>query len=241
MATSVSTAAHGVRVVTHIIPLETPEPPCPTQSKDSKQSENKPSKPSMTSTFLRGVPVALGTVQIFVGLVMAALGTITWVSGVLRGEVPLGLGISFFICGSVSLAANKGTSPGLIKSALALNIIGAMLASAGVCYFAYVLAIPPNLDGCGQSQYYNCTNIAWTLTSLILGVKITLLVLCVLELCVCTSLAVFSAMAIHQASVTKTVDGVQTAVAVCYSGHEPLLNGGGEDVNTFGQPPAYQP
>lgn len=238
MATSVTTAAHGVRVVTHIIPLETLEPPCPTQSKDSKESKDKPSKPSMSSTFLRGEPLALGTVQVFVGLVMAALGTISLVSDVLRGEVPLGLGISFIICGSVTLAGNKGISPGLIKSALALNIIGSVLALAGVCYFAYVLAITPDLNGCGE--FWNCDYVSWKLKGVILGLKISLFVLCVFEVCVCTSLAVFSYMALQQASVTKMVVDVQTAVPVCDSGCEPLLNGV-VDVDTFGHPPAYQP
>ncbi|XP_072535557.1 membrane-spanning 4-domains subfamily A member 4A [Salminus brasiliensis] len=222
MATSVTTAAHGVRVVTHIIPLETSEPPGPIESKEIKDI---PNTPYMTRMFLRGEPIALGTVQVFIGAVMMALGTITLLSDTLQGEIPIVLGISYIICGSVTLAAHKGTSPRLIKSTLALNIIGSLLALSGICYFSYALAIVPDLDGCGD-DYWTCLQITWELRDLILGLKIFLLVLSMLELCVCITLTVFSCKASHQALMTELVVQVQTAVPVCQSSHEPLLKGG---------------
>lgn len=58
MTSSMTTDAHGVRVVTHIIPLDTPAPPCPSKSEQS-QVEN-PSLPYITRMFLKGEPVVLG-------------------------------------------------------------------------------------------------------------------------------------------------------------------------------------
>lgn len=59
MASTVTTDAHGVRVVTQVIPLVSPETvQCPGQNKDSKTKV--PEAPYMTRMFLKGEPVALG-------------------------------------------------------------------------------------------------------------------------------------------------------------------------------------
>lgn len=58
MISSVSADAHGVRVVTHIIPLEESDP---VQNPiKSEEVEEKPEVPYMTRMFLKGEPVALG-------------------------------------------------------------------------------------------------------------------------------------------------------------------------------------
>lgn len=59
MASSVTTDAHGVRVVTQIIPMVGPEPAqFPSDNKDKKTKV--PEAPYMTRMFLKGEPVALG-------------------------------------------------------------------------------------------------------------------------------------------------------------------------------------
>ncbi|XP_066540136.1 membrane-spanning 4-domains subfamily A member 4A [Hoplias malabaricus] len=229
MAASVTTAAHGVRVVTHIIPLETPEPQCPTES---KKSQITPSLPYMTKMFLTGEPVALGTVQVFIGLVMMAMGTFALVAGVLNGEVPLGLGISCIISGAVTLAAREGTSPGLIRSTLVLNIISTLLALVGVCYFCTELVNRPVQPDCTQS-FWSCGELNWSFSVMLDGLKGMLLVLSVLEVCVCITLVVFACKSEHQTSVT-----IMTADPMCQC-NQALLNEG--EKGALDYPPAYEP
>ncbi|XP_036439322.1 membrane-spanning 4-domains subfamily A member 4A [Colossoma macropomum] len=237
MATSVTAAAHGVRVVTHIIPLDTTGPPCPSENKESQM---KSSLPYMTRMFLKVEPVALGTLQVFIGLVMIAVGIATLVAGTQHGEVPLGLGISCIICGSVTLAAHKGTSLPLIKSTLALNIIGTLLSISGICYFCVELAIRPDLDDCSTYDgYWDCWYMAQRFTTIMDGLNGLLLVFSVLEVCVCITLVVFSCKAGCPASETKMVVKVQTSDQLCHSSHEALLTG--EDVGACDHPPAYEP
>ncbi|XP_017568603.1 membrane-spanning 4-domains subfamily A member 15 [Pygocentrus nattereri] len=236
MATSVTAAAHGVRVVTHIIPLDTPAPPCPTESKESQM---KSSLPHMTRLFLKAEPVALGTLQVFVGFVMIAVGIITLVAGTQHGEVPLGLGISCIICGSVTLAAHKGTSLRLIKSTLALNIIGTLLSISGICYFCVELAIRPDLDDFSYRGYWDYWYMAMRFTTIQDGLNGVLLVFSVLEVCVCITLVVFSCKASRPASETKMVVKVQTSDQLCYGSHDALLTG--KDVGACDHPPAYEP
>ncbi|KAL7887517.1 hypothetical protein AOLI_G00052380 [Acnodon oligacanthus] len=238
MATSVTAAAHGVRVVTHIIPLDTTSPPCPSESKESRM---KSSLPYMTRLFLKVEPVALGTLQVFIGLVMIAVGIAILVAGMQHGEVPLGLGISCIICGSVTLAAHKGTSLRLIKSTLALNIFGTLLSISGICYFCVVLAIRPDLSDCTYrgTKYWDCWYMAERFTTVMDGLNGLLLVFSVLEVCVCITLVVFSCKASRPASETKMVVKVQTSDQLCHNSHEALLTG--EDVGACDHPPAYEP
>lgn len=239
MASTVTTDVHGVRVVTQVIPLVSPETvQCPGQNKDSKTKV--PEAPYMTRMFLKGEPVALGTVQIMIGIVMIALGAVTWFTQILYGEIPLGLGLSFIFSGSVTLGAHKGTCPPIIKSTIALNIISALLAMSGICYFCFALAIKAHLDACNDDDekkfyytgYYDCQFAARRLQELISGIKGILLILSVLEVCVCTTTVVFSCKANLHASGTK-MDAV--VVQGRCSSQEALLN------SELASPPAYEP
>ncbi|KAI4892415.1 hypothetical protein NFI96_019351 [Prochilodus magdalenae] len=236
MATSVTTAAHGVQVVTHIIPLDESAPPC---SSESKKSQEKSTLPYMTQMFLKGEPVALGTLQIFIGLVIIVMEIITLAARSLYEEFPLGFGISCIVCGSVTLAAHKGTSLRLIKSTLALNIIGILLALLGICYFCFEFATRSRLSDCIDLYgYWDCNSKAWQVTIFLDGLNGLQLVFSVLEMCVCITLVVFSCKARNLASVTNTVVRVQTSDPLCQSSHEALLTG---DVLAWDSPPAYKP
>lgn len=59
MATTLTTDAYEVRLVTQNVPLVSPEPvQCPSDKKNEKIKE--PEVPYMTRMFLKGEPVALG-------------------------------------------------------------------------------------------------------------------------------------------------------------------------------------
>ncbi|TSK34761.1 Nucleoside diphosphate-linked moiety X motif 17 [Bagarius yarrelli] len=187
MAYYLTNDVNGVKMVTHIIPLTSPEPvQCPSEKKNKKTEV--PEVPYMTRMFLKGEPVALGTVQIMIGIIMITMGAITWFTKTLYGEIPLVLGLS-------------------IKSAIALNIISALLAISGICYFCFAFTVETDLVACTESNqsyyYYNCMFTADNVKALLYGIKGMLLVWSVLEVCVCTTTVIFSCKANVQASSSK--------------------------------------
>ncbi|XP_042597508.1 membrane-spanning 4-domains subfamily A member 4A [Cyprinus carpio] len=195
MASSMITEANGVKVVTHVIPLEEK-----TESLDLKSSSVELEKSNLspkTTMFLKGKPLSLGLVQVFIGLVVMTLCTITVLVDMLNVETVMSLGLPFVVSGSVAIAAHKRSSSTLIKATLAMSVICALLAAAGTGYFSWELSNRPGEDPCGES-YWSCSYMIWRFNSLVDGLRGLLLVLCFLELCVCISLSIFSARAIQQ-------------------------------------------
>ncbi|XP_016138046.1 membrane-spanning 4-domains subfamily A member 4A [Sinocyclocheilus grahami] len=196
MASSMTTEDNGVRVVTHIIPLEEK-----TESPDLKSSSVELDKSNLspkTRMFLKGRPLSLGLVQVFTGLVVMTLCTITVLVDMLNVETVMSLGLPFVISGSMAIAAHKRSSLTLIKATLAMNVICALLAAAGTGYFSWELSNRPGEDPCNGGEYWSCSSMILKFNSLIDGVRGLLLVLCFLELCVCITLSIFSARAIQQ-------------------------------------------
>ncbi|XP_060777835.1 membrane-spanning 4-domains subfamily A member 4A [Neoarius graeffei] len=239
MASSVTTDAHGVRVVTQIIPMVTPEPA--QIPSDNKDKTKVPDVPYMTRMFLKGEPVALGIVQILIGIIMMPLGAVTWFTQTLYGEIPLSLGLSFIFSGAVTLGAHKGTHLPLIKSTIAMNIISALLAVSGICYFCFALTIQLKLNECIKQDddywynYYDCISKGYWLKDSVLGIKVMLLVLSVLEVCVCTTTIVFSCKANIQASGTTMAETVTVMEKEKYSSQEALLK------REVASPSCYEP
>ncbi|XP_043117220.1 LOW QUALITY PROTEIN: membrane-spanning 4-domains subfamily A member 4A [Puntigrus tetrazona] len=196
MASSMTTEANGVRVVTHVIPLEEK-----TQSSDLKTSSGELEESNLSAKnkmFLKGKPLSLGLVQVFIGVVVMTLCTITVLVDMLNIETVMSLGLPFVVSGSVAIAAHKRSSSSLIKATLSMSVICALLAAAGIGYFSWELSNRPGVDPCSDGDYWSCSYMIWRFNSLMDGLKGLLLVLCFLELCVCISLAIFSARAIRQ-------------------------------------------
>ncbi|XP_073704017.1 membrane-spanning 4-domains subfamily A member 4A [Garra rufa] len=196
MASSMTTEGNGVRVVTHIIPLEGK-----TDSPDLKSSSVEPEKSNLspkTRMFLKGRPLSLGLVQMFTGVVVMTLCTIIVLVDMLNIEAVMCLGLPFVISGSVAIAAHKRSTSSRIKATLAMSVICTLLAAAGIGYFSWELSKRPGEDPCNGSGHWSCFNMFRTFNGLIDGMRGLLLVLCFLELCVCISLSVFSAQAIQK-------------------------------------------
>lgn len=191
-----TTEANGVRVVTHIIPLE--ENPESTDLKSSWVELEKSNLSPKTKMFLKGKPLSLGLVQVFIGLVVMTLCIITVLVDKMTLETIMSLGLPFVISGSVAIAAHKRSSSTLIKTTLAMSVICALLAAAGTGYFSWELSNRSGQDPCSDGDYWSCSYMIWRFNSLVDGLRGLLLVLCFLELCVCISLSIFSARAIQQ-------------------------------------------
>ncbi|ROL41381.1 Membrane-spanning 4-domains subfamily A member 4A [Anabarilius grahami] len=175
MASSMTTEANGVRVVTHVIPLEE-KMESPEASLVKQEKSNLPPK---TRMFLKGKPLSLGLVQVFTGLVIMTLCTVSLLVGMLHADFVVFLGLP-------------------IKATLAMNVICVLLAAAGTGYFSWELSIRPGEDPCNGGNYWSCSNMFRRFNNLMDGVRGLLLVLSFLQLCMCISLSIFSGRAIVQ-------------------------------------------
>ncbi|XP_051575665.1 uncharacterized protein LOC127453376 [Myxocyprinus asiaticus] len=155
MASSMTTTANGVTVVMHI----------PTELKneflDPKESlvvPEKPSLPPATRMFLKRKPLSLGLVQVFTGLVIMALSTITLVINTLPAEIVFTLGLPFVISGSVAIVAHSRSNLTLIKTTLAMSVMCAVMAAGGIGYFSWQLSIrPENGSSCDEGRFWICS------------------------------------------------------------------------------------
>lgn len=171
--------------------MESPDP------KASKVEMEKPELPPRTRMFQKGRPMTLGLVQMFIGFVMMSLCTITILIDGLQTEFIVFLGVPFVASGIVAIVANKSSHPTLIKATLAMTVICALLASAGIGYFSWELSLRPDAEDCTRS-YGDCWLMKIRYYQMLDGVKGLLLVLSFLELCVCITLSIFSIKAIGQ-------------------------------------------
>lgn len=191
-----TTEANGVRVVTHIIPIQEK-----ILSPELKETSVKPKKvklPPKTRMFLKGIPMPLGLVQVFTGLVMMSMCTIALLVNILWFKYVVFLGLPFVISGSVAIAAYRRPSLSLIKGTLAMSVICALLAAAGTSYFIWEISTQQREDNCNDSGGWSCSSMVWKFYDLRAGVLSFLLALSILELLVCIFLSIFSGRAMLQ-------------------------------------------
>ncbi|XP_062394410.1 uncharacterized protein si:dkey-7j14.6 [Sardina pilchardus] len=223
---------NGLKVVTTVVPLEDhcDLPMTNVTVTESKKPAMQYEKvPEMTRLFQKGYPMQLGMVQIFLGMMAVSLGVLGFLSSEILGEVPLCLGIFVIISGSVSAAAHKGRHVRLIKGTLAMNIISSLLALAAIGYFCWELANQRHVE-CqnyqdGDRSYDRMFSACVQHKSVINGMKGLLLVMAVFEVCVSTTISVFSVKAIKQQSFDQLVGdkGSSTAPGAAFDSTVPLL------------------
>ncbi|KAF7226544.1 membrane-spanning 4-domains subfamily A member 6C isoform X1 [Nothobranchius furzeri] len=132
---------------------------------------------------------ALGTVQILVGVFNVGLGPER------TGTYPYWLGALFIAAGVVSILAEAVSLPCLVGFSAIVNIVVSISSIVGIVLYAIHLASFTVIWMCGQSDSRksdNCAFLAGLAKRLLTGMDITLIVMSVLQLCVCISLAVLS-------------------------------------------------
>ncbi|XP_072282189.1 membrane-spanning 4-domains subfamily A member 4A-like [Pyxicephalus adspersus] len=102
--------------------------------------------PKPILTFYRGQPQALGATQIFVGVLSLLLGISLTAACtydchslllVIYSGVMFWSGISYIICGSLSVAASANPTIGKVISSLILNIISSLFGVAAIFLFGF--------------------------------------------------------------------------------------------------------
>ncbi|AWO96067.1 putative membrane-spanning 4-domains subfamily A member 3-like [Scophthalmus maximus] len=145
------------------------------------------------------VTAALGTIQIMVGLVNIGLGpgrTSTRPGDLTSVGAAYWLGAVYTLVGIMSVFAGGRPSHCLVGFGVFVNVVGCIFAIAGIVLYAIDLGDTSVVWMCAWNQLNadhfgdNCRSVAFFVQSLLTGMDITLIVLAVLQLCVCISVAV---------------------------------------------------
>lgn len=220
-STSVTTLG-GVVVVTQVIPKEesgiqlqaaNQAPPPPTQATPS--ATQAPSVPPsskvdvMTAAFLKGEPLSLGVVQIFIGLLCIIFSVTAAFSHTLMGHAPFCLAAIFLVSGSLAVAAARRTSVGLVCACLVWNLVSILLGLGGVAYACWLLADrAPSHRLCDtnasggfaptDAEKRKCSEKLELVDVCVYGLLGLLLVLLVLQVCVTVTICVYSGRALRR-------------------------------------------
>lgn len=217
-STSVTTLG-GVVVVTQVIPKEesgiqlqaaNQAPPPPTKATPPATQTLPSSKmDDMTAAFLKGEPLSLGVVQIFIGLLCIIFSVTAAFSQTLIVHAPFCIGAIFLVSGYLAVVAARRTSVGLVCACLVWNLFSILLGLGGVAYSCWLLADhAPSRRLCdtGSSDGFvpteedrrKCSEMLHLVDVCVYGLLGLLLVLLVLQVCVTITICVFSGKALRR-------------------------------------------
>lgn len=159
---------------------------------------------------------ALGTVQIMVGVFNIGLGPE-------RAETyPIWLGVLFITAGVISLLADRFPFRCLMGFSVFVNIVGSILSIVAIVLYALHLARFTVIGMCGtldDRNTKNCLFLASLAKRLLRGVDISMIVMSVLQLCVCISLTVLGIKALCCRGKEEDVVNVEIQQPLFKNGH----------------------
>ncbi|XP_054854870.1 membrane-spanning 4-domains subfamily A member 8-like [Eublepharis macularius] len=126
----------------------------------SSNSIIHPSMPRPLQKFYRGKPMALGIIQILIGILEIALG----LAAVLAKDpinyffhftTPYWMGSLYIISGSLSVSAAKDPRIPLVKCMLGMNILSAVGAGVGIVMFSFLVSRTTYYTRMGAATPYN--------------------------------------------------------------------------------------
>ncbi|XP_058504018.1 membrane-spanning 4-domains subfamily A member 4A [Solea solea] len=159
---------------------------------------------AVTASFLRGRPLSLGVVQIFLGVLCVLFSLTSALSRLLVSHAPLCVAVIFVASGSVVVAAGSRPSVKHVWATLVSNVVSVVVSVVGAVYVSWLLCDSPlsvimcddiiNEDE-GKS---NCVGKLWLLDRVVSGLLSLTLVLLVLQFCVAAIVSVFSGKSIRR-------------------------------------------
>ncbi|KAF6737600.1 Membrane-spanning 4-domains subfamily A member 6A [Oryzias melastigma] len=216
MASTSVTTIGGVMVITQVIPRDVSSIPLQTPGDPQQQAPPPeviapPTHSKVvdeTDTDVRREPQGLGVVQIFVGLLSVLFSLTPLLSPVLIHYAPFGSGLFFVVSGSLAVASGRRASVRLVWASLLTNAFSALLGLAGVVYDCVLLSTVPSDMFCKSPSQTRpllhdewtrkCFRNLWALNSVLYGILGVVLVLLVLQVCVCITVCVLAGRAIRR-------------------------------------------
>ncbi|XP_037695374.1 membrane-spanning 4-domains subfamily A member 4A-like [Choloepus didactylus] len=147
--------------------------------------------------FLKGQPQVLGVAQIMIGLMELCL----WVTSlasytdfsfgrrdlylVVITGYPVWGSLFFFTSGTLSIAAGRKVTKGLIQGSMGMNIISVIIAGIGI----FILTVTAMATTEGKNEYW-LSEEHLDIIPLWQGMVTVMLILCVLEACIALSLSI---------------------------------------------------
>ncbi|XP_031723321.1 high affinity immunoglobulin epsilon receptor subunit beta-like isoform X2 [Anarrhichthys ocellatus] len=154
---------------------------------------------------------ALGTIQIMVGLFNIGLGpgrTSLHPEDFAHLGAAYWLGGMFIVAGIVSLLANRFPSPCLVGFAVLVNIVGSIFAIVGIVLYGTDIKDVSAARFCDGFNAHrsgdNCKYVQYFFQRLMTAMDITMIILTVLQLCVCVN---FTALGIKALFNTRKEEG----------------------------------
>ncbi|NXE83753.1 M4A15 protein, partial [Cochlearius cochlearius] len=212
MAATAVTDSGGVRIITEVIPATDPR----------VAHLASASSPSVSSFQVRGFrraqPKALGTIQIFTGIIHVCFGIILTVSEYEAPSLPVASGVLFWlglllvVSGSLLVESEKRDNILLVKTCCVVNT--GVILSTLVATLVHTTAITRNIPSCETKVPYQlkpewCFNTEDKMLSN--GLDSIFTIFCLLEFCTAVAALAFGYNAIQQHNYTRMVRGAGAA------------------------------
>nr|XP_033776589.1 membrane-spanning 4-domains subfamily A member 15-like [Geotrypetes seraphini]XP_033776591.1 membrane-spanning 4-domains subfamily A member 15-like [Geotrypetes seraphini] len=203
----------NIQVVTEV--LSQSDPRAVQLSRPTRPSQEKYQTPETIKTFNKGQPVALGSIQILLGLVHLFFGITFAIANTLpiltiSSGVCFWTGIPLLISGSLSVAAEKREKLVLVKASLGSNLLSLVAGLVAVILFAVTMteigqmcisrADAEENNDTYRNWYKWCDSSPFALTYGLNGLFLAFLLL---EIATEASIAAFAWKALRQAKYTQ--------------------------------------
>ncbi|XP_020566191.1 membrane-spanning 4-domains subfamily A member 6A [Oryzias latipes] len=239
MASTSVTTIGELMVITQVIPRDASSISLQTPGNTEQQAPPPEVKAPPTSfkaaikkdTFARREPQGLGVVQIFIGLLSVLFSLTPLLSPLLIHYAPFGVGLFFVVSGSLAVASGRRPSVRLARASLLTNSFSALLGLAGAIYDCFLLTAVPSVLSCGDPSQTGpqsgdewtrrCLSYHRTLDSVLYGILGVVLVLLVLQVCVCVTVCVLAGRAIRRHKLSITAEPNGDAALLIPDGSEP--------------------
>ncbi|XP_039181758.1 membrane-spanning 4-domains subfamily A member 4A-like [Crotalus tigris] len=195
------------------------------------------SLPSTTQTdlpvplkkFYQGEPLALGIIQIFIGIIGMIFGILLDIMNDFFMiytiiKIAYWSGILYIISGSLAVAAARNPKIPLVQGALAMNVISAVSAGIGIIFLSSSITTHFSYHFwhfCNEFEH-SYEGKCYETLNIINGILAVLIMFTILEFCITISVASFGCKMLCQNTFTETVVVIYQNVTPASVEHPPI-------------------